>query len=81
MDNRFGYRVMKESYIVEVKMCWKMKIELFCDFGYLIVDLYWRVYLNNREYVEEVSFKIFMDNCSDNEDFCLVVKWIRFVNF
>lgn len=22
-----------------------------------------------------------MDNCSDNEDFCLVVKWIRFVNF
>lgn len=80
MDNRFGHRVMKESYIAEAKMRRKMKTESFRDFGQSIADLYRRAHPNNREYVEEASLKTFMDNCSDNEDFRLAVKRTRPAN-
>lgn len=32
MDNRFGYKVMKESYVVEVKFRRKKEGELYRDF-------------------------------------------------
>lgn len=80
MDNRFGHRVMKESYIAEAKMRRKIKTESFRDFGQSIADLYRRAHPNNREYVEEASLKTFMDNCSDNEDFRLAVKRTRPAN-
>lgn len=40
MENRFGHRVMKESYIAEVKMRRKRTNEIFKDFGQAIKDLY-----------------------------------------
>lgn len=40
MDGRFVYKVMKESYMIEVKLCKKRDIEFFRDFGQVIYDLY-----------------------------------------
>lgn len=40
MDGRFGYNFMKESQMIEVKLCMKRDIEFFRDFGQVIYDLY-----------------------------------------
>ena len=77
MDDRFGHKAMKESYIAEAKLRKKLKTESFRDFGQAIADLYRRAHPSNRDYVEEASLKTFMDNCSDEEDFRLAVKRTR----
>lgn len=69
MENRFGHRVMKESYIVEVKMRRKRTNETFRDFGQAIEDLYRKAYPDNREYIKESSLKTFLDNCSEDSEF------------
>ena len=74
MDDRFGHKAMKESYVAEAKLRRKKETESFRDFGQAIQDLYRRAYPDNREYVQESSMKTFMDNCSENEDFRLAVK-------
>lgn len=63
---------------MEVKLWRKRDIEIFWDFGKVIEDLYRWVYFDNWEYVLESFMKIFLDNCSGNDDFRLVVKWIWF---
>ena len=77
MDDRFGHKAMKESYVAEAKLRRKKETESFRDFGQAIQDLYRRAYPDNREYVQESSMKTFMDNCSENEDFRLAVKRTR----
>lgn len=77
MENRFGHRVMKESYIAEVKMRRKRTNETFRDFGQAIEDLYRKAYPDNREYIKESSLKTFLDNCSEDSDFRYAVKRIR----
>lgn len=77
LDERFGHRSMKESYVAEAKLRRKRDSESFRDFGQAIEDLYRRAYSNNREYVQESSMKTFMDNCSEVEDFRLAVKRTR----
>lgn len=42
----------------------------------MIEDLYWKVYLDNIENIKESSLKIFLDNCSEDSEFCYVVKRI-----
>lgn len=69
MENRFGHRVMKESYIAEVKMRRKRTNETFRDFGQAIEDLYRKAYPDNREYIKESSLKTFLDNCSEDSEF------------
>ena len=77
MDDRFGHKAMKESYIAEAKLRKKGKDESFRDFGQSLADLYRRAHPNNRDYVEEISLKTFMDNCSDDDEFRLAVKRTR----
>ena len=77
MDDRFGHKAMKESYVAEAKLRHKKTSESFRDFGQAIQDLYRRAYPENREYVQESSMKTFMDNCSEIEDFRLAVKRTR----
>ena len=77
LDERFGHRAMKESYVAEAKLRRKRESESFRDFGQAIEDLYRRAYPSNREYVQESSMKTFMDNCSSDEDFRLAVKRTR----
>ena len=77
IDNRFGHKAMKESYVAEAKMRKKLKNESFRDFGQAIADLYRRAHPGNRDYVEEASLKTFLDNCSYEDDFRLAVKRTR----
>ena len=77
MDDRFGHRAMKESYVAEAKMRKKKHRETFRDFGQAIEDLYRKAYPDNRDYVQESSMKTFLDNCSEDHEFRFAVKRTR----
>ena len=77
MDNRFGHKAMKESYITEAKLRKKKDSESFRDFAQSVEDLYRRAHPDNRDFVQESSLKTFLDNCCDTEDFRLAVRRTR----
>ncbi|OWF36108.1 hypothetical protein KP79_PYT26053 [Mizuhopecten yessoensis] len=68
MDERFGHKAMKESYIAEAKLRKRKTDESFRDFAQALQDLFRRAYPTNREYVEESTMKTFLDNCSQSEN-------------
>ncbi|PJE78029.1 hypothetical protein CI610_03041 [invertebrate metagenome] len=77
MDDRFGHRSMKESYVAEAKLRKRKTDESYRDFAQTMEDLYRRAYPNNREYVEESSLKTFLNNCHSSDNFRLAVKRMR----
>lgn len=77
MDNRFGHKAMKESYVAEAKLRRKKEGESYRDFAQCLEDLYRRAHPESREYVQECSLKTFLDNCSEMENFRLAVRRTR----
>ena len=74
MDDRFGHRAMKKSYVAEAKMRKKKQSETFRDFGQAIEDIYRTAYPDNRDYVQESSMETFLDNCSEDHKFRFAEK-------
>ena len=74
LEERFGSRYMKESYIADAKLRRKQKTESYREFGQALEDLYRKAYPNNLDFVKEQALTTFLDNCHDSVDFRLSVK-------